>query len=371
MIAMALASQPDLLIADEPTSALDLVTQAKVLDLIAELCERRRMALLFISHDLKAVARLCERVAVMHRGRIVETGPSSEVFANPRQAYTRKLVDASRLRSADGAPMALGMPLIETESLTRHFRQPGRWLLPGTPLTAVDHVDLRIGAGESVALVGPSGCGKTTLARMLVGLDRPSAGRIRFHHAGFEGNETLGPTDPEIRRDLSMVFQDPFGSFDPRLTIGRSLAEPLRLLPAMKREARDTHVRNAIAAVGLSTDMLARYPHEFSGGQRQRLAIARALVTRPKFVVLDEPVSALDMSIRSEILALLMRVRRQFGLTYLVISHDLDMVRAIADRVLVMQAGRIVEEGEPEALFAAPKHALTRELVEARLPEVG
>jgi peptide/nickel transport system ATP-binding protein len=371
MIAMALASQPDLLIADEPTSALDLVTQAKVLDLIVELCERRGMALMFISHDLRAVARLCERVAVMHRGRIVETGATGAVFGNPREDYTRKLVDASQPRIESSAPGASGIPLIETEGLTRRFRQPGRWLLSGTPLTAVDHVDISIRVGESVALVGPSGCGKTTLARMLVGLDRPSAGRIRFNHAGYDGDESLDPTHPEIRRDLSLVFQDPFGSFDPRLSIGASLAEPLRLLPRMSREERDVHLREAVGAVGLPEEMLSRFPHEFSGGQRQRLAIARALVTRPKFVVLDEPVSALDMSIRGEILALLMRVRREFGLAYLIISHDLDMVRAVADRVLVMQAGRIIEEGTPEALFAAPKHELTRELVEARLPEVG
>jgi len=366
MIAMALASQPDLLIADEPTSALDLVTQAKVLDLIAELCTRRGMALLFISHDLKAVARLCERVAVMHRGQIVETGATGEILGAPREDYTRKLVAASQLHLyADAGPPA-GPVLLETEGLTRRYRQPGTWFLAGKPLTAVDAVTFSIHRGESVALVGPSGSGKTTLARMLVGLDKASDGRIHF-----EGETYTGADLPaHLRRDLSLVFQDPFGSFDPRLTVAASLAEPLRLLPAMSAAERDQRVNDAIEAVGLPAAMLTRYPHEFSGGQRQRLAIARALVTRPKFIVLDEPVSALDVSIRGEILALLMQVRRDYGLTYLIISHDLDMVRAIAGRVLVMQAGRIVEEGTPEAVFAAPKHALTRELVAARMPDL-
>jgi peptide/nickel transport system ATP-binding protein len=365
MIAMALASAPDILIADEPTSALDLITQATVLDLIASLCERRGMALLFISHDLKAVARLCTRVAVLKAGEIVETGQTEAVFGAPRADYTRRLVAAARMELPQVAHDPTDAVLVEALGLTRRFRQPGRWPLPGKPLTAVDHVDLAIRIGESVALVGPSGCGKTTLARMLVGLDRPSAGDIRFEGRPYD------PNNPAIRRDLSLVFQDPFSSFNPRMKVGESIAEPLRLLPAMDQSARERRLREAVEAVGLSGEMLERYPHEFSGGQRQRLAIARALVTRPKFLVLDEPVSALDLSVRAEVLALLTRLQAEFGLTYLVISHDLDMVAAVADRVLVMEAGRIVEEGQPDALFARPRHEMTRALVAARLPAVG
>ncbi|KKB08400.1 hypothetical protein VE25_18940 [Devosia geojensis] len=365
MIAMALASAPDILIADEPTSALDLITQATVLDLIERLCERRDMALMFISHDLKAVARLCTRIAVLKAGEIVETGATGEVFGAPRANYTKRLVAAARMDLPQVEHEPTDVVLVETKGLTRRFRQPGRWPLPGKPLAAVDRVDLAIRAGESVALVGPSGCGKTTLARMLVGLDRPSAGGIRFAGRAYD------PNDPAIRRDLSLVFQDPFSSFDPRMSVGRSIAEPLRLLPAMDGASRERHLTEAVEAVGLSPDMLARYPHEFSGGQRQRLAIARALVTRPKFLVLDEPVSALDLSVRAEVLALLTRLQAEFGLTYLVISHDLDMVAAIADRVLVMQAGKIVEEGRPGELFVHPRHEMTRALVAARLPEVG
>ncbi|RYE56784.1 MAG: ATP-binding cassette domain-containing protein, partial [Hyphomicrobiales bacterium] len=217
-----------------------------------------------------------------------------------------------------------------------------------------------------LALVGPSGCGKTTLARMIVGLDTATSGEMRF-----EGTEYRGADLPAVRRaDLSLVFQDPFGSFNPRLTIAQSLGEPLRLVPKLGPMEHEQRLVDAIDSVGLDRTMLSRYPHEFSGGQRQRLAIARALVTRPKLVVLDEPVSALDVSVRGDVLDLLAKLQNQFGLTYLIISHDLDMVAAMADRVLVMEAGKIVEEGEPKTLFDDPKHRLTRALMAARLPDI-
>ncbi|GLQ53027.1 dipeptide ABC transporter ATP-binding protein [Devosia nitrariae] len=367
MIAMALASAPDILIADEPTSALDLVTQAKVLDLIAALCDRRGMALMFISHDLKAVARLCTRVAVLQRGRMVEAGETASVFGAPGDGYTRRLVAAARMQLPEIAHGSPGGVLVATRGLTRRFRQPGSWPLPGKPLTAVDKVDFAVRTGESIALVGPSGCGKTTLARILVGLDTANAGSIAFDGRVYHGADL----SPDLRRDLSLVFQDPFSSFDPRMSVAQSLAEPLRLLDGLPPEMHRQRLAENVAAVGLEPAMLTRFPHEFSGGQRQRLAIARALMTRPKFLVLDEPVSALDLSVRAEVLALLMRLKADYGLTYLVISHDLDMVAAIADRVLVMQAGRIVEEGKPAELFTNPRHEMTRELVAARLPAVG
>ncbi|WP_375449837.1 dipeptide ABC transporter ATP-binding protein [uncultured Devosia sp.] len=366
MIAMALASQPDILIADEPTSALDLITQRRVLDLIAEICTRRQMALLFISHDLKAVAWLCSRVAVMHDGLLVETGRVRDVLGAPKQPYTQKLVAASRFELPSADRSTAGETLLQVRGVSRVYRQGGLWPFAGKPLRAVDDVSFAVGTAECVALVGPSGCGKTTLAKIIVGLDQASSGDMVFAGEAYHGHDL-----PKARRrDISLVFQDPFGSFDPRLTIAQSVGEPLRL-ERLDGGARAERMIEAVEAVGLSREMLGRYPHEFSGGQRQRLAIARALVTRPRLLVLDEPVSALDVSVRGEVLALLARLRAQFGLTYLVISHDLEMVRAMADRVLVMEAGRIVEEGKPSEIFSRPQHQLTRDLVAARLPEVG
>jgi len=367
MIAMALASQPDILIADEPTSALDLITQRTVLDLIAEICERRQMALLFISHDLKAVGALCSRVAVMHRGKLVETGKSSSVFSAPRQTYTQKLVAASRFDVRPLSRPPIGGTLLEVDNVTRAYRQSSGLFRRQKPLKAVAGVSFSVASAECLALVGPSGCGKTTLAKIIVGLDKATSGEVRLSGTPYHGADL----PKALRRDISLVFQDPFGSFNPRLTIGNSLSEPLRLEPDLKLATVRARLEEAITAVGLKTEMLERYPHEFSGGQRQRLAIARALVTRPKLLVLDEPVSALDVSVRGEVLTLLARLQADFGLTYLIISHDLDMVRAMADRVLVMEAGKIVEEGKPAEIFANPQHRLTRDLVAARLPDIA
>ena len=367
MIAMALASRPAILIADEPTSALDLITQRMVLDLIADICARRQMALLFISHDLKAVGALCTRVAVMHKGRLVETGSATATFSAPRQDYTRKLVAASRFDVRAPSRPPIGRTLLEVDGVTRDYRQGGAWFWADKPLRAVDEARFAIASAECLALVGPSGCGKTTLAKIIVGLDTATAGEVRLAGTPYHGADLPRP----LRRDVSLVFQDPFGSFNPRLTIADSIGEPLRLEPGLDRAAAQTRLLEAMEAVRLDAGMLARYPHEFSGGQRQRLAIARALVTRPKLLVLDEPVSALDVSVRGEVLTLLARLQAEFGLTYLIISHDLDMVRAMADRVLVMEAGRIVEEGRPDQIFADPQHRLTRDLMAARLPEIA
>lgn len=366
MIAMALAGQPELLIADEPTSALDLITQHRVLDLIAQLCERRQMALLFISHDLKAVAALCERVAVMHKGMLVESGDAKSVLANPQQGYTRKLVAASRFDVPQLARPPLGASLLEVDRVSRDYRHGGPLFWTHKPLRAVNDVSFSVAEGECVALIGPSGCGKTTLAKIIVGLDKASAGQVRLGGTGYHGADL----PRNLRRDISLVFQDPFGSFNPRLTLAASLSEPLRLVPGLALGTVRERLEEAITAVGLDVSMLDRYPHEFSGGQRQRLAIARALMTRPKLLVLDEPVSALDVSVRGEVLALLARLRADYGLTYLIISHDLDMVSAVADRILVMEAGQIIEQGTPAQIFATPQQQLTRDLMAARLPEL-
>ena len=366
MIAMALASQPDLMIADEPTSALDVITQRMVLDLIAEICQRRQMTLLFISHDIKAVAALCGRIGVMRQGRLVETEDTATLLAKPRTDYTWRLLAASRMDRKSAAHIAGSPPLLHVSTVSKEYGQGGFWPWRRPALRALDRVSLEIASGECVALVGPSGCGKTTLARLIVGLDTATDGTIEL-----DGTRYGGSTLPRAARaDMSLVFQDPFGSFDPRRTIGDSVAEPLHLTPQLSPMDRHARAQAAATAVGLEPDMLTRYPHEFSGGQRQRLAIARALVTRPKLVVLDEPVSALDVSVRGEVLALLARLQAEQGLTYLIISHDLDMVGAMADRVLVMEAGHIVEEGKPATLFARPQHPLTQALMAARLPDV-
>ena len=366
MIAMALASAPDLMIADEPTSALDVITQAMVLDLIAAICDRRGMTLLFISHDIRAVAALCDRVGVMQAGQLVETGATRQVLGSPQAEYTQRLVAASRMDRRQ-AHHRIGWPLLEVDGVSRAYRQGRFWPLGAAPLRAVDTVSFSIASGECVALVGPSGCGKTTLARMIVGLDSASEGQFRLDGQAYRGRDL----PPKLRAGLSLVFQDPFSSFDPRMSVAQSLAQPLRLLGPLSASERQARLHEAITSVGLDPAMLSRYPHEFSGGQRQRLAIARAMVTRPRLVVLDEPVSALDVSVRGDVLKLLARLQAEHGLTYLIISHDLDMVAAMADRVLVMEAGKIVEEGRPENLFAAPQHRLTRALMAARLPEPG
>ncbi|SFV36482.1 peptide/nickel transport system ATP-binding protein [Devosia crocina] len=367
MIAMALANAPDLMIADEPTSALDVITQRTVLDLIRHICDRRQMTLIFISHDMRAVAALCDRVAVLRAGKLIETGPVANVLRAPASPYTQELVAATRMIPRQDGPHETGEVLLEIDGLGRAFQQGGflAWRQP--TLLAVDDVSFLVRRGECLALVGPSGCGKTTLARMIVGLDTASSGQMRLEGTAYHGSDL----PPLLRADISLVFQDPFGSFNPRLTVGQSIGEPLRLLPRLATGEHEQRLVDAIVSVGLDPAMLSRYPHEFSGGQRQRLAIARALVTRPKLLVLDEPVSALDVSVRADVLDLLARLQQQFGLTYVIISHDLDMVAAMADRVLVMEKGRIVEEGTPAALFAQPRHPLTKALMAARLPDLA
>ncbi|NGP17340.1 dipeptide ABC transporter ATP-binding protein [Devosia aurantiaca] len=365
MIAMALASQPELMIADEPTSALDAITQRKVLDLIGDICERRRMTLIFISHDIRAVAALCTKVAVMRAGEIVEQGSINAVLQSPKAEYTQLLLAASRMERRPRSAQAREA-LLTVDAVSRDYGHGGFWLWRQKPVRAVDRVSFSLGRGESVALVGPSGCGKSTLARMIVGLDSATEGQFRLDGTLYHGRDL----PPLLRAGVSLVFQDPFSSFDPRMTVGTSLGEPLRLLGQMTREERERRLVEAIASVGLDPVMLSRYAHEFSGGQRQRLAIARAMVTKPRLLVLDEPVSALDVSVRGDVLNLLARLQEEHGLTYLIISHDLDMVAAMADRVLVMEAGRIIEQGRPNDLFARPQHELTRALMAARLPDV-
>jgi peptide/nickel transport system ATP-binding protein len=365
-IAIAVALAPKLILADEPTTALDVTTQAQILKLLVGLARAGGAGLVLVSHDLALIAETCDRVAVMQAGRIVETGETGTFFRTLAHPYSRALAAAAEppVRPRRAA-RAAGAPVLAAQAIVRDYAPPAR-LFRRTPPTrrAVDQVSLSIAAGESVGLVGESGCGKSTLARTLLGLDRPDAGIVRVSGEAFPAAR---PADGRrLRRRIQGVFQDPYGSFDPRWRVEQLVAEPFALMdaPPNPRERR-RKVEAMLDQVGLPTAAADRLPHEFSGGQRQRIALARALITEPALVVLDEATSALDVTVRAQILALLEDLSERLGLAYLFVSHDLSVVRAITDRVLVMQAGRIVEEGPTEAVFAAPRHPYTAELLAA------
>ncbi len=364
-IAAAIALGPRLLIADEPTTALDVTTQAQILDLLRSLVKDDGLSLLLITHDLAVVAEMADRIAVMKQGEIVETGPTAQVLAQRSNPYTRALFAASGHVPARAARPARE-PLLEVDHVQRHYPGPRQGFRRGPPVEAVRGVSFTLHRGESLGLVGESGCGKSTLTRAILGLDPVQGGDIRLF-----GRSIVPQMPATLRAGIQVVFQDPYGSFDPRWRVDRIIAEPFHLLPDPPKGAdgRD-RVADALRAVHLSPDDMEKYPHEFSGGQRQRIAIARALITRPQILVLDEAVSALDVSVRARILDLLAELQGALGLSYLFISHDLTVVRAITDRVMVMQAGQIVEEGPTATVFDAPQHPYTRQLLAAapRLP---
>ncbi|MCK8465021.1 dipeptide ABC transporter ATP-binding protein [Aliiroseovarius sp. S1339] len=358
-IAMAIALHPNLLIADEPTTALDVTTQAQILDLLKELVAEDGMGLLLITHDLAVVAGMADHVAVMRKGEIVEQAETETLFRTMSHPYTRQLLDASG-HVPDGQAIPQDTPLLEVRSAVRDYPLPRTHLFGPTPqFRAVDEVSFTLNKGESLGLVGESGCGKSTLSRAILGLEPLQGGEILLN------GTPIAPDMPHARRaGLQVVFQDPYGSFNPRWTVERLVAEPFHLLGSRPLDWRD-RVRDALAEVGLDADTMTRYPHEFSGGQRQRIAIARALILRPELIILDEAVSALDVSIRAGILDLLADLQTRHGMGYLFISHDLSVVRSITDRVLVMKAGKIVEDGATEAVFAAPQHIYTQTLINA------
>ncbi|RWO25496.1 dipeptide ABC transporter ATP-binding protein [Mesorhizobium sp.] len=373
VIAIACALKPKLLIADEPTTALDVVLQAQILDLLRDLVSENRMGLLLISHDLAVVTEMAERITILRHGEVMEAGDTARILSEQLHPYTRQLAQASmhvpaRARTNEVGqdnPMLQAKPLLQVESVTRDY--PGRrksLLKRAVPTRAVDDVSFSIDPGQSVALVGRSGCGKSTLARMVLALDGPTSGTIRFR-----GEVITDKSEAELkpaRRDMQVVFQDPYGSFDPRQKVEKLVAEPLHVLEKRPTNAeRREMVAKALHEVGLGPRDMDKYPHEFSGGQRQRLSIARAIITRPKLVVADEPVSALDVSIRAQILDLFAELNQKLGVAYLFITHDLTVARAITDQVMIMHAGKIVERGRTSAVLDHPQSEAAKALVAA------
>jgi microcin C transport system ATP-binding protein len=363
MIAMALANEPDLLIADEPTTALDVTIQAQILTLLGELRAKFGMALLLITHDLGIVRKMVDRVCVMSAGAIVEAGATREIFESPQHPYTRHLLAAEPRRVAR-APRADAPVVIEARDVRVWF-PIRRGLLRRTVghIKAVDGVSLAVREGQTVGVVGESGSGKTTLGLALLRL-QSCQGRIRF--GGLElqgvGARALRP----LRRTMQIVFQDPFGALSPRMSVAQIVGEGLRVhgIGATAAERRDL-IDAALQEVGIDPALRDRYPHEFSGGQRQRIAIARAMVLKPRCVVLDEPTSALDMSVQAQVVDLLRELQARHGLAYLFISHDLKVIRAMSDEILVMRDGRVVEQGPTERIFEHPEQAYTRALMAA------
>jgi peptide/nickel transport system ATP-binding protein/glutathione transport system ATP-binding protein len=374
MIAIALACAPKLLIADEPTTALDVTIQAGILDLIRAMREETGTAVIFITHDMGVVAEIADRVVVMRDGERVETAPTPELFARPRAAYTRALLEVVP-RLGSGAPVfaaptssrevsAVPQPVLAVENLVTRFpvrKGPFRRLV--AEVHAVENVSLHLHRGETLGLVGESGSGKSTIGRSILKLVEPTSGRIVVggHDVTRLGRDAMRP----VRRALQMVFQDPYASLDPRMSVAHLVTEPLAIHSDVRRVERRERAAELLRRVGLDPDSLDRFPHQFSGGQRQRICIARALSSRPDIIVADEPVSALDVSVQARVIELLRELQQEYGIAYLFISHDLAVVEKMSHRVAVLDQGRVVETGPTGLVLADPKHAYTRELVAA------
>ncbi|MBJ3761311.1 ABC transporter ATP-binding protein [Maribius pontilimi] len=362
MIAMALANGPHLLIADEPTTALDVTIQAQILELLAALKTREQLSMLFITHDLTIVRKIADRVCVMKDGEIVETGPTAEIFDAPKHAYTKMLLEAESTGRPNPVPEG-AQTVAETDKLKIWFPiQTGLLKRTTGYVKAVNAATLSVRQGETVGIVGESGSGKTTLALAIMRLIA-SEGPIVFMGRDIQGLK--GRAMRPLRADMQIVFQDPFGSLSPRMTVEEIIAEGLTIHSSGSRDERRAQVAEIMAEVGLDPGTMDRYPHEFSGGQRQRIAIARAMILRPKLVVLDEPTSALDMTVQVQIVELLRALQSKYGLAYLFISHDLKVVRALSHKVMVMKQGDVVEAGDADAIFDAPQTDYTRALMAA------
>jgi ABC-type microcin C transport system duplicated ATPase subunit YejF len=368
MIAMALLAEPELLIADEPTTALDVTVQAQILNLIQELQRSRGLTVIFITHDLGVAAHMADHVLVMEKGRLVEQGDVQTLFKSPTQAYTQKLLRAVLTTAKPASAHRVNYekpPLVEVNRLNVSFATTSGTFFQKVKqvVKGVDEVSLKVYEGEILGLVGESGSGKSTLGRSIIRLIDAQGGEIVFN-----GSTLSGLADDELkkyRRDFQMIFQDPYASLNPRMTVFDTLAEPLRVHGLADASTVVDQVNQLMDDVGLGRRFIRKYPHEFSGGQRQRIAIARAIALKPKLIVADEPVSALDVTIRAQILALLLELTHKHNLTMLFISHDMSVVRYLCDRVVVMQKGRIVEEGETETIFASPQEAYTQHLLAA------
>jgi peptide/nickel transport system ATP-binding protein/oligopeptide transport system ATP-binding protein len=357
MIAMALINEPKLLIADEPTTALDVTIQAQILALLANLQKKRDVGIVFISHDLAVVSDIADSIVVMQEGRVVERGGRDDIFLRAQHPYTQKLLAA--IPSSNNAGNESGSePLLQVNDLTVRFRQRG-----GEPVTAVDRVSFEVRRGEILGLVGESGSGKSTIGRAVLQLQAADSGSVRFD--GVDLGSLSKSRLKAMRRRMQIIFQDPFASLNPRMTVFDTLAEPLLLHGLATRKTVTPQVLALMDDVGLARSQVRKYPHEFSGGQRQRIAIGRALATRPEFVVADEPVSALDVTIQAQILDLIGELGREYGLTLLFISHDLAVVRQLSDRIMVLHQGRLVEEAVTGELFDQPREDYTQRLLAA------
>ncbi|WP_411815950.1 ABC transporter ATP-binding protein [Hyphococcus sp. DH-69] len=364
-IAIALALKPKLIIADEPTTALDVTTQAEILDLLCRLVREDGAAMIFVTHDLAVIAGIADRIVLMRHGKIVEQGSVEKIFRKSENSYTRELIrNTNHKPKRNTQASSEDQPVLQVENLVREYSGKPKLFGKSEAFRAVNGVSLKIHPHENVGLVGESGCGKSTLLRSILGLDRAQAGRVRVDGEQFPAANAA--RTKELRKKIQVVFQDPFGSFDPRWRVEQIVAENFHLndTPVSRRDARK-HVERMLEQVGLSGKDADRYPHQFSGGQRQRIAIARALITEPSIIALDEAVSALDVTVRATILDLLADLSDRLGVAYLFVTHDLTVVRSITDRVLVMQSGEIVEQGETESVFANPQHAYTAKLLDA------
>jgi oligopeptide transport system ATP-binding protein len=362
MIAMALANEPDILIADEPTTALDVTIQAQILDLLKSLQRRFGMAIVLITHDLGVVRHFADRVTVMRRGEMMETGKTEDIFERPQTDYTRMLLDAEprgrKLAVPDGTPV-----ILSGQSVTVDYRLADTLFTRGGTFRAVDNVDVSLRQGQTIGIVGESGSGKSTLGRALLKLT-DSGGRIVFGQTDISGfnRKAMRP----YRRQLQLVFQDPYGSLSPRQTVGEIITEGLFVHePELSRAERDLRAIKALEEVGLDPHARNRYPHEFSGGQRQRIAIARAIILKPDVIILDEPTSALDRSVQGQVIDLLRALQKAHNLSYVFISHDLSVVKAMSDYVMVMKDGKVIEEGNTDAIFEAPRETYTQTLMKA------